>query len=162
LHSTCKRIWRRRRKKGKQVNFGALYRKAIEEDWGTEYQAKQKREAEKLLAQNKQKATIANESQTKRLEELKAEFQRTATYAAVKALTFEDRQKHAEAFIAEVGQGRAQSYNPEKADFADTVERAKFNNALRQRLAPAFDPIAFTEWLRLEKKVNSTSLGGMP
>ena len=139
-------------KKGKQVNFGALYRKAIEEDWGTEYQAKQKREAEKLLARNKQQTTVVSESQNKRLDELKADFQRMATLAAIKALTFEDRQKHAEAFIAEVGQGRAQSYNPEKADFADTVERAKFNNALRQRLAPAFDQEAFDTWLKVPKR----------
>ena len=75
-----------------------------------------------------------------------------ATLAAIKALTLEDRQKHAEAFIAEVGQGRAQSYNPDKADFGDTVERAKFNNVLRQQLAPAFDQTAFDTWLKLQKR----------
>ena len=139
-------------KKGKAVNFGALYRKAIEEDWGTEYQSKKLREAEKLLTQNNHKEKADSEFQTKRLDELKADFQRMATLAAIKALTLEDRQKHAEAFIAEVGQGRAQSYNPDKADFGDTVERAKFNNVLRQQLAPAFDQTAFDTWLKLQKR----------
>ena len=134
-------------KKGKAVNFGALYRKAIEEETGLK-----PGEAEKLLTQNNHKEKADSEFQTKRLDELKADFQRMATLAAIKALTLEDRQKHAEAFIAEVGQGRAQSYNPDKADFGDTVERAKFNNVLRQQLAPAFDQTAFDTWLKLQKR----------
>ncbi|MEI2812316.1 MAG: replication initiation protein [Burkholderiaceae bacterium] len=93
-----------------------------------------------------------NHAKSERLRELEADFQRMATLAAIKALTFEDRQKHAEAFIAEVGQGRAQSYNPGKADFNETVERANFNNALRKRLAPAFDQTAFDAWLKLQKR----------
>ncbi len=146
-------------KKGKQVNFGALYRKAIEEDWGTEYQSKQKREAEKLLAQTKQQTTATNESQTKRLDELKADFQRLATSAAIKSLTKEDKQKHVDAYIAEVGDGKATSYDKLKIDFSDTLERANFNNALRKKLTPTFDHEAFVTWLVTEKSIDPTKLG---
>jgi plasmid replication initiation protein len=112
----------------------------------SEYKREKDKEAQEKALVNQ------SDDQTKRLDELKADFQRMATLTAIKALTFHDRQKHAEAFIAELGQGRALSYNPGKADFADTVERAKFNNALRQRLAPAFDQAAFNAWLKLQKR----------
>ena len=149
-------------KKGKQVNFGALYRKAIEEDWGTEYQSKKLREAEKTLAQGKRQAVEISESQQKRLDELKSDFQRLVTSTAIKSLSKEDKQKHVEAYIAEVGEGKATSYDKLKVDFSDTLERANFNNALRKKLVPLFDAVAFTEWLKMEKKIDPASLGGLP
>lgn len=146
-------------KKGKQVNFGALYRKAIEEDWGTEYQSKKLREAEKVLALGKRQAVEIGESQQKRLDELKSDFQRLATSAAIKSLTKEDKQKHIETYIAEVGEGKATSYDKGKVDFSDTLERANFNNALRKKLTPAFDSVAFVTWLQTEKAIDPARLG---
>lgn len=146
-------------KKGKQVNFGALYRKAIEEDWGTEYQSKKLREAEKVLALGKRQAVEISESQQKRLDELKSDFQRLATSAAIKSLTKEDKQKHIETYIAEAGEGKATSYDKTKVDFSDTLERANFNNALRKKLTPAFDSVAFVTWLQTEKAIDPARLG---
>lgn len=140
-------------KNGKVVNFGALYRRAIEEDWGLEYKAKKAREIEKTDAEKKHKKADVEKAESERVDELKDKFLRIGTTARVKALAPEALQAHMQTYIREVGEGKAKSYNPEKADFSNSIERVQFVAWLRKTLAPTFDQEAFVAWL---KKAKST------
>lgn len=75
--------------KGKRLVI-ALYRKAIEEDRTGISQRSCAKPETANSKQSQEKQTVR--FQTKRLDELKTDFQRMATLAAIKALTLEDRQ----------------------------------------------------------------------
>ena len=144
---------------GKEVNFGALYRKAIEEDWGQEYQSKKVRATEKLTAEQEQKKKDAEKARKKRIDELQDEFKRLAVTSATKALSLDARRVYAQAYADGEGQGSATSYNAEKGEFSDKIENVKFSIWLRIAVAPAFDPVAFATWLKTEKSIDPKKIG---
>lgn len=106
---------------------------------------------------NKEHAQKASEDQARierentRLQELREDFQRQRVTAAIKALTPEDRQRHAQAYMAEAGEGALASWNPDKLDFTNPVERVKFSTWLRMTVAPAFDEAAFKAWAKSKR-----------
>lgn len=146
-------------KQGKEVNYGAIYRTAIEEEWGKEYQEKKAKEADKLTAAEKRLAIETREANQKRIEDLQGQYQRSVTTAAVKALAPEALLAQVDAYILEAGQENAKSYNPAKREFTDTVEKSRFTIWLRKRVEPLFDPEAFAAWLQQEKGLNPKTLG---
>jgi hypothetical protein len=146
-------------KQGKDVNLGALYRKAIDEDWGKEYQAKKARDVEKATARKKTRTAEQEALEAERNKELREDFQRERTTAAIKALTNEERCRHAEAYMREAGEGRAVSWSTEKADFTNSVERVRFTTWLRKASTPTFDEVAFKVWAK-KKRPNQTQLEG--
>ena len=135
-------------KQGKEVNLGALYRKAIEEDWGKEYESKKAREAEKQAAEAARLHQEAEDKATERRKELRASFERERITAAFKALTLDDRRRHFEVYTGEEGEGSAAFWNPEKADFTESLSRSKFLTWLRKTLTPVFDEAAFKAWVK--------------
>lgn len=135
-------------KQGKEVNLGALYRKAIEEDWGKEYESKKAREAEKQAAEAARLHQEAEDKATERRKELRASFERERITAAFKALTLDDRRRHFEVYTGEGGEGSTAFWNPEKADFTESLSRSKFLTWLRKTLTPAFDEAAFKAWVK--------------
>ena len=135
-------------KQGKEVNLGALYRKAIEEDWGKEYESKKAREAEKQAAEAARLHQEAEDKATERRKELRESFERERITAAFKALTLDDRRQHFELYTGEGGDGSAAFWNPEKADFTESLSRSKFLTWLRKTLTPAFDEAAFKAWVK--------------
>lgn len=145
-------------KNGKEVNYGAIYRKAIDEDWGKEYQEKKARETDKLKQLAKSKANEKTENQKKRYDDAVSEFQRIKVVSNIKALTKADLEAKMQSYKQEVGEGRATSWNQEKSDFTDVVERAQFNGWLRKSFTEAFDQEEFLLWLK-EKNMNPKELG---
>jgi hypothetical protein len=133
-------------KLGKEVDLGKVYRKAIEEDWGTEYQAKKARQVEKASAIKAAELQAKNEAKKSKDQDAMESFERLETTKALKALTKEERLSHAKTYETEAGQGRMTSWNPETATFAGTVERAHFDAWLRPRVRPPFDELAFKAW----------------
>lgn len=146
-------------KKGQKPALGAIYRKAIEQDWGIEHQSKKALEAEKTAAATERLAAEARVENKKRIEELQADFRRLATTAAIKARSPEERRAHFEAYANEEGKGKIQSYNPAKEEFADPVERSRYTGWLRANVNPVHDPEAFATWLQQEKGLNPKTLG---
>jgi Initiator Replication protein len=141
-------------KLGKEVNFGALYRKAIEEDWGKEYQSKKAREAEKVAVITQEKTTEAVENKKNKLSELKEDFRRLQVTKALKSISFERKRVLATKYVAEVGQGRASSYDPVRVEFNDKTETTYFSIWLRKEVIPEFDEAAFASWLKNEKGID--------
>ena len=147
-------------KLGKEVKFGALYRKAIEEGWGRELLTKKARETEKVAAQKKKKAADADEAKRTQIEDLRNGYMRQICTEAIKALPVESRHAYAQKYIEEeAGKGRAPAYNPDKAAFIDKIENIKFSGWLRVAVAPAFDQVAFASWVKEEKGIDPKTLG---
>ena len=140
-------------KAGKDVNLGAIYRKAIEEDWGLEYASKKAKTAEKLAGERKKKDTEQAARAAQAEQELREEFERARVTALVKALSLDELQAHAARFIEEMGADQVKSFDPAKADFKDAVERVKFRTWLRGFVAkkePA--PGEFEAWRAAKKQ----------
>lgn len=147
---------------GKQVDYGALYRTSIEENWGQEYQARKVREAEKVLAASKRQAVESEELQKKRLSELEAEYRKHLRQTAIKALTLEERHSHAMAWLeTEKGGGHESDYDPTIANFKNPVNKSNFNMVYLRQVVPApeFNVEAFGKWLQTEKKIDPKSIG---
>lgn len=108
-------------------------------------------EANKEHVQKASEDQARIERQNTRLQELREDFQRQRVTTAIKALTPEDRQRHATTYMAEAGEGSASSWNPDKLDFTNPVERVKFSTWLRMTVAPAFDESAFKAWAKSKR-----------
>jgi hypothetical protein len=132
-------------KQGKEVNLGALYRKAIEEDWGHEYASKKARDREKLAGEKRRKAEerVAREAEAEKA--LREEFLRVRVTEAIKALSLDTKRAYVEQWATQVGE--LKSYNPEKVDFTDAIEKVKFTTWLRALIGKS-EPAAgeFEAW----------------
>jgi hypothetical protein len=95
--------------------------------------------------------TAEREANEARLRDLREDFQRQRVTAAIKALTPEDRQHHVTTYMVEAGEGSVSSWNPDRLDFTNSVERAKFSTWLRMTVAPAFDEAAFKAWAKSKR-----------
>lgn len=150
---------------GKKVDYGALYRTSIEENWGLEYQSRKVREAEKVLATSKRQAIESEELQHKRLAEFEAEYRKHQRQAQIKALTLAQRHEHALAFLkTEKGRGHEGDYDPETANFKVSTNKANFNHVYLPQVIPipAFEAEAFGVWLQENKKIDPKSVGLNP
>jgi hypothetical protein len=141
-------------KSGKKVNHGALYRKAIEEDWGQEYQAKRAKEAKKQAVQVEEKSKADAASLSARMEELKADYFRHLRNDAVKAMSEVQRREQAQIYIANEGATRSNSFDADTGQFTNKIESIHFNIWLRAAYKPVFDEVAFRTWVQSR---NSTS-----
>lgn len=134
-------------KTGKEVNLGALYRKAIEEDWGKDYESKLARENEKAQAEKERKSAETHKALEEKREALKNDFIRETTSEALKALTTDERKALVERYIREAGPEKIGSYDQETLDFKNAVERMQFSVWLRSTVSPKFEPESFHAWL---------------
>ena len=140
---------------GKSVDYGAIYRKAIEENWGEEYQSRKVREAEKVLATAKRKTADEEGAQEKRLAELEEEYLKHLRTQVIKAMSLEERTQHAQAWLeTEKGRGHDADYDTGKADFRSSANKANFNQVyLRQTIKPAMEEGAFRAWAKEHKGI---------
>ena len=138
-------------KAGKEVNLGAVYRKAIDEDWGQEYASKKAREASKLAGEKKKKADEQATREAEAEKDLREEFLRARVTEAIKALSVDEKRAYVERWIAEVGQ--AKSYNPGKVEFTDAIEKVKFTTWLRALVGKEEPPAGeFEAWREAKKQ----------
>lgn len=134
-------------KLGKEVNLGALYRKAIEEDWGKEYEAKKARKEEKAKSEKERKDTERKKKADEKLEELKAAYMKELTTKAINALSKQEKQKLVETYIAEAGPEKTTTWDSEKQEFKNTVEKMQFSVWLRRAVGKGFDEAGFEAWM---------------
>ena len=110
---------------------------------------------------SKEAETVASiQAREKRLAELETDYQSERSRLALKALTIEGRNAHAEAWFAtEGGKGREGDYDLAKGDFKDVVNRANFNTYLRKAVHRPHTQAEFMTWLRESKKIDPAKLG---
>jgi Initiator Replication protein len=134
-------------KKVKDSTAGYI-RKLIENDAEVKISSYQSQQEIKAKAQTDQKKAEARHA---RLEELKSDFQRMTTAAAIKSLTDEQRLAHIQNYITGQVEGYATTYNAETGKFKDKIEQLKFDVWLRQLMTTEFDEKAFTVWLQTQQ-----------
>lgn len=139
-------------KQGKTVNYGAIYRKAIEEDWGKEFESRKVIESALVQVINKQQA----DEQQKKITSFKEDYRKLLLLTAIKALTLEERHAYAMAWLqTEKGSGQDHDYVPEVGDFKTTKNKLNFNQVyLRQSIIIPVDEPGFAAWLQKEKGIN--------
>lgn len=144
---------------GKDVDYGALYRKAIDEDWGKEYQSKKARETTKREAEKVARAKQSNAEIEARVREYKVAYQTEQSRLRWTALTEDELVLERKTFIDEVLEGDATAYNDYLKDFRALEHKARFRAWLGKKYTPEFDPIAFAAWLKSEKGIDWTPPG---
>ncbi len=140
-------------KKGKPVeSFGALYRKAIVGDWGKEYLEKKTRETETIEIKKKTQQIKQEESRAERLKELKDEYIRSRTTNAIKSLSLDEKRTFVEQYQSIAGIEFSKSFDNDKVDFKDSIERIKFSTWLRTVISnKEVDQEEFMAWIRREQ-----------
>lgn len=130
---------------GGDVNYGALYRKAINEDWGTEQLAKK-------LAYEESQKTILKQADLERISEaenrnsaLRSQFNMETKNAAIKAVSGAKMTDYVQRYKL-IG-GKVESYDVDAFTFGDSLERSKFKNWLRESIKIDENPMDFKNWL---------------
>ncbi len=116
---------------------------------------------EKAKAKQVQAVEAQTEAQKKRIAELETEFRTTRIKEARNALTLQDREAHARAWLeTPERQGRAGQYDATKGRFEDSVVNIQFEQVyLFKVLAKPYEPSDFIAWVREAKKLDLVKLG---
>ena len=116
---------------------------------------------EKAKAKQVQAVEAQTEAQKKRIAELETEFRTTRIKEARNALTLQDREAHARAWLeTPEGQGRAGQYDAAKGRFKDSVVNIQFEQVyLSKVLAKPYEASEFIAWVREAKKLDPVKLG---
>jgi hypothetical protein len=141
---------------GREVNYGALYRKAIEEDWGKEYKSKKTRETAKREAEKVARVRQSNAEIEARVREYRSTYQTEQSRLRWTALTEEELAAERKIFIDEVLEGDDTTYNAYIKDFKAVENKARFRAWLGKKYTPEFDPVAYAAWLKAEKGISWT------
>lgn len=116
---------------------------------------------EKAKAKQVQAVEAQTEAQKKRIAELETGFRTTRIKEARNALTLQDREAHARAWLeTPEGQGRTGQYDAAKGRFKDSVVNIQFEQVyLSKALAKPYTPSDFIAWVREAKKLDPVKLG---
>ncbi len=145
-------------KQGKEVNLGALYRKAIHEEWGKEFQDKQTLKSAKERLAKEKRETERRQAMDAKRDEFREQFLRERATNAIKRLSLDERRAWVERYFVEVGEEKRALFDLEKADFRVPAERVSFLVWLRRNVISAPAPEEFRAWLQA-KGVGQQDLG---
>ena len=106
-------------------------------------------------------AVAQTEAQKKKLAELEEEFRTARIKTARNALSLEEREAHAQAWLATPdGQGRAGAYDRVKGRFSEGAKNIHFEQVyLASVLATPFEKNEFITWVREMKNIDPMRLG---
>lgn len=141
---------------GKEVDYGALYRKAIDEDWGKEYQSKKARESAKREAEKVARVKQSNAEIEEKARSYRSTYQTEQSRLRWTALSEDELALERKAFIDEVLEGDDTVYSVYLKRFKEVYHQAQFNTWLAKKYTPEFDPVAFAAWLKSEKGIDWT------
>ena len=108
------------------------------------------------------KAKVAQtEAQKTRIAELESEFHTKRIQEARNALTLEERNAHAQAWLqTEAGHGKDANYDKTKGRFKDSVTKIQFEQVyLSKAVAKLYTQAEFKAWLKDVKKLDPVKLG---
>lgn len=113
-------------------------------------------ERKKQEAEQSQAAKDDGKKRERFLAELEEEYLKHLRTAAIKALTATERHEHAIAWLqTEKGRGQDADYDPAKADFKTSTNKANFNQVyLRQKIQPTIEEGRFFEWVKHTKGID--------
>lgn len=138
------------RKKLVKGSTGGYIRKLIEEGATVgkpAYQTKKERAEEAKVVVDR------NTRATERRKELEEQFLRERTTAFIKGLSLDEKRAHAARYLEELGGRQGTTYQADKADFIDSIERVKFTTWLRMLVSKReIDVEEFKVWAKGKKQ----------
>lgn len=135
-------------KGGKSVNYSALYRRAIEENWGEEHL---RFEAQKVVdeeVRNKTQDAKQDAAAEQELNKRQSDFMSYQTTREVNDMSLEKRKLLAKKFIET---HESCELNEDTGWFDDKFANAKFKIFLRKEISIDFNEQAFKEWVKSNK-----------
>lgn len=148
---------------GREVNYGGLYRRAIEEDWGAEQQSRLLKEQEARREEALRLQQAQQQAQRQRLEaamqDLQNEFMLISRGKAIKALTPQQVQQLAQEYAQDSASAVAGDFNAASGKFSDRITDGLFRIWLKTAVKVEFDKAAFREWLLESKGIDPASIG---
>jgi len=132
--------------KGKDADPGAIYNKAVEENWGAELAVKKDAEEKERAAKEKKAAEAKAKKAAAEREKLKEEFIRLKTKELIAALTKPDLLELVRVYL-ESAPEKARFFREDTCTFSTPVERISFTGWLNTTLKYAFRESEFDLWL---------------
>lgn len=132
--------------KGKNADPGAIYNKAIEENWGAELAVKKEAEQKERVAKEKKAAEARAKKAAAEREKLKEEFIRLKTKELIAALSKPDLLEMVRAYL-ESAPEKARFFREDTCTFSTPVERIAFTGWLNTTLKYVFRKAEFDTWL---------------
>jgi hypothetical protein len=116
---------------------------------------------EKAKAKQVEAVEVQTEAQKKRIDELETEFRTARIKEARNALTLQDREAHARAWLeTPEGQGREELYDATKGRFKDSVTNIEFEQVyLPKVVVTPYTPSDFIAWVRGVKQLDPAKIG---
>lgn len=146
------------RRLGKDVKYGALYRKAIEDNWGAELLRHQELEAIEEKSHQDAKRKEQNQRRQERLQELKREYQSLRREATIAALTLEELEKLAKRFQETKGLDAGAVYEPSAGTYSPKHTNNMFRIWIKSEVKVPFQVEEFGAWLQQEKGVDISDI----
>lgn len=151
-------------KAGREVNYGALYRRAIEEEWGREHQSRLQQERERAEEEGRQRQQAMRDAQRKKLqaalEDLHNEYMLVAKMRAIDALDADQVAQLAARYADGSADGSRVEFDAASGRFVERVTNSLFRLWLKSEVKVAFDQDAFHRWLEEDKGIDPADLEG--
>jgi hypothetical protein len=136
--------------KGKAADPGAIYNKAIEENWGAELAVKKEAEQKERAAKDKKAAEARAKKVAAERERLIEEFIRLKTKELITGLSKPDLLEMVHAYL-ESAPEKARFFREDTCTFSTPVERIAFTGWLNTTLKYVFREAEFDAWLESKK-----------
>lgn len=133
-------------KLGKAVNYSALYRRAIEENWGDEHLKKDELNSTEGASAGKKFEQIASETAAKKYANRRDEFLNYQKTKAVNEIDIKVRIAWAVEFLGD--DVAATQVNPATGWFDDSLGNMKFKVFLRNKVQVEFNEAQFKLWTK--------------
>lgn len=138
---------------GTAVDYGAVYRRAIVDNWGKNLQERNLLEQE--AAQQAAEKTLADsvQEQHKNLEEQEIKYRDHLVREEINRLTPEQRHQHAMAWLkTPKGLGQESDYDEATSSFKSAINKVNFGRVyIRSVVKPVFSQEAFENWVQESK-----------
>lgn len=132
---------------GTSPNIGAIYRRAINDDWGAELQTRLEQVERQQPRSATKQSPVSRGGQGDRLKSLEEDFLRKKTSDVIKALSLEEKVALVHQFAADSDKNSIASFSADKGEFKDSIERATFGAWQRRKLrVTTIDAAEFEAW----------------
>lgn len=137
--------------KGASVDMGAIYNKAIEENWGEQLQVLKEAEEQERLAKAARKAEVLAEARAEEDTKSRQAYLKELRATVIKAMSKEALHAQAMAYL-EVEPDKARLYDADKAGFATPLARIEFDIWMQNRINVEVIEEQYSAWLKGRNK----------
>lgn len=137
--------------RGANIDLGAIYNKAIEENWGAQLAAQKQADAQERASQASRKAAVLKQEHSEDELKLRATYLKELQTTSIKAMSDESIRAEAKVYL-DANPQSARFYDENKPGFTNPMERIGFNIWLQARQSIQIDESLFSAWQESRRK----------